>query len=210
MERREAIKNIGLTFGTVVASPGILTLLKSCGPTEAPWVPVFFTEEEGIVIRKLVDAILPAVDELPSATEVNTHVFIDRYINEVMEFEDRKSNRGSLGVLIKRLLADSGKEKVKGLETADYESFLETNLKKTKEETDEIYGIMRENEGDPSGLPDDVRIFPFLEGLRGLAIWGYKSSEQVGETILAYASVPGEQKGCVDLQETTGGKAWAL
>jgi len=27
---------------------------------------------------------------------------------------------------------------------------------------------------------------------------------------LAYAPVPGQQKGCVDLMETTGGKAWSL
>jgi len=27
---------------------------------------------------------------------------------------------------------------------------------------------------------------------------------------LAYAPIPGDYKGCVDLQETTGGKAWSL
>jgi hypothetical protein len=26
---------------------------------------------------------------------------------------------------------------------------------------------------------------------------------------MAYAPIPGEQKGCVDLMETTGGKAWS-
>ena len=47
MERRDAIKNIGLTFGAVIATPGMLSLLQSCGPNEMPWTPTFFTEEEG-------------------------------------------------------------------------------------------------------------------------------------------------------------------
>jgi len=27
---------------------------------------------------------------------------------------------------------------------------------------------------------------------------------------LAYSPIPGQQKGCVDLEETTGGRAWSL
>ena len=32
-------------------------------------------------------------------------------------------------------------------------------------------------------------------------------SEHIRENVLTYASVPGQQKGCVDLMEATGGKA---
>lgn len=213
MERREAIKNIGLTFGAFVATPTALSLLQSC-QTETPWLPGFFSEEEGKVVRKLVDAILPSVDSLPSATEVNVHVFIDKYIKEVMKLEHRVMHRGSLQVVIKSLLAASGKEAVDDLSSDDYNAFLEANLRKSKEEDEAINAQVGEhlaaNNEDATGLPDDVRGYSFLTGLRGMAIWAYKTNERVGETILAYASIPGMQDGCVDLQETTGGKAWSL
>ena len=46
--------------------------------------------------------------------------------------------------------------------------------------------------------------------LRGLTIWGYKTSEYVGEEVLAYLPVPGEYIACADTQELTKGKAWSL
>lgn len=38
----------------------------------------------------------------------------------------------------------------------------------------------------------------------------FKTNEFIGENVMAYAPIPGQQKGCVDLMETTGGKAWSL
>lgn len=214
MIRRKAIKNIGLSFGAVAAAPGLFTLLKSCAPTEEPWIPVFFTEEEGMVVRKLVDTMLPAVDQLPAASELNVHIFIDKYLNEVMELEDRKMSRESLGIIMQDMLKAADEEKVTALKTADYESYLEANIKKTKEEERAIYekleAHLAANNGDASGLADEVRIYTLLAGMRGLAIWAYKTTEKVGETIMAYKPVPGTQRGCVDLQETTNGMAWSL
>ena len=50
----------------------------------------------------------------------------------------------------------------------------------------------------------------YLFNLRSLAVEAFKENAIIGEQHLAYAPVPGQQKGCVDLQEATGGKAWAL
>jgi hypothetical protein len=49
-----------------------------------------------------------------------------------------------------------------------------------------------------------------MSSLRGLTIWGFKTSEFIGEEVLAYLPVPGEYIGCGDLQELTGGKAWSI
>jgi hypothetical protein len=46
--------------------------------------------------------------------------------------------------------------------------------------------------------------------LRSLAVSAFKNSEVIGETVLAYAPVPLEQKGFVFLKEATGGRGWAL
>ena len=50
----------------------------------------------------------------------------------------------------------------------------------------------------------------FAKDLRSLTVSAFKTNEFICEKVLAYAPVPGEQKGCVDLMETTGGKSWSL
>lgn len=204
MERRKAIKNIGLTFGAFVATPTALSLLQSC-QTETPWMPTFLTEDEGKVVRKLVDAMLPAVDELPSATEVNVHVFIDKFMGTGLDAAAQAEQKEALGVTIKNLLSSAGKETVSSLKMKDYEAFLDAKLKKTKTEEDAI------NERIKSGdEAEDLKVYGMLTGLRGIAIWAYKTNERVGETILAYKPVPGTQQGCIPVQEATGGRAWSL
>jgi hypothetical protein len=43
-----------------------------------------------------------------------------------------------------------------------------------------------------------------------MTITAFKTNEYIGEIILAYVPIPGQQKGCVDLMEATGGKAYSL
>src|SRR5699024_10459872 len=64
--------------------------------------------------------------------------------------------------------------------------------------------------GGTSELHSDVASFALLNNLRGLAIWSYKTSQKVGEDILAYDPNPGRQQGCVSVQEATGGPARSL
>ncbi|MDG1342929.1 MAG: gluconate 2-dehydrogenase subunit 3 family protein, partial [Flavobacteriaceae bacterium] len=59
----------------------------------------------------------------------------------------------------------------------------------------------------PAGEEDAAK---FAGQLRNLTVNAFKTNEFIGENVLAYAPVPGQQKGCVDLMETTGGKAWSL
>jgi len=46
--------------------------------------------------------------------------------------------------------------------------------------------------------------------LRDNTVWAYKTTEEIGENVLAYDPIPGVQLGCVSLKEATGGKAWSL
>jgi len=209
MKRRDAVKNLGMAFGTFVVTPTAIGLLQSCQAPQTKWIPAFYSEEEGKVVRRLVDAFLPSVEDLPSATEVNVHVFVDKFVKDVMDFEDRKAHRESLQVTIKELLAVSGNENIDELESSDYDEFLASNLSKSKEE-DEAISATVSGADDPSSLPAEARVYSYLTGLRGMSIWAYKSNELVGETILAYKPVPGEQRGCVDLHEATGGRVWSL
>ncbi len=85
MDRRIALKNMGLALGYTVATPTIISLMQSCAQDTAPqWTPAFFSPEEGVVLMQLADLILPKTDT-PSATEVGVHRFLDRYVSEVSD-----------------------------------------------------------------------------------------------------------------------------
>ena len=57
---------------------------------------------------------------------------------------------------------------------------------------------------------EEIARYAFANQIRDAAIWAYKSSEYVGEEVLAYLPVPGEYIGCGDLNELTGGKDWSI
>mgnify|MGYP007000403417 len=50
----------------------------------------------------------------------------------------------------------------------------------------------------------------FVFQLRSMTINAFKTNEYIGEKVLAYLPIPGQYNGCVDLNETTGGKAWSI
>lgn len=191
-----------------MATPSVLSLLQGCQAPETPWTPAFFTEGQGKFVRKMVDVMLPAVGDLPSATEVNVHLFIDKFCKEVISIDDKPVFRRNLSGVINELLALSGEENIAEVDEDEYEKLLTTYLVKSKEEHKEIKQRVESSASDD--LDNETRVYDFLYNFRDMSVWAYKTNEVVGESILAYTSVPGEQRGCVDLRETTGGMAWAM
>lgn len=215
MDRRKALKNMGLSLGYVVATPTLISIVQSCkGEPAVVWTPDFFSKEEGSTITKLVDLILPKTDT-PSASEVQVDLFIDKFANEVMEKEQQDFVKMSMGKFIDKTLKDSGKEKIEDLTAEDLEPILASSLKYSKDDQTKMFESITTYsealaEGKESELDDEISRFAFASNLRGLTIWGYKASEYVGEEVLAYLPVPGEYIACGDAQELTGGKAWSL
>jgi len=217
MERRSALKNMGLAFGYAVATPTLFSLLQSCKgkPSYAEWTPSFLDKEQGYAMAQTLDVILPKTDT-PSATEMNVHVFIDAYLDEVMPLEQRDFVVMKMNKFYEKVLADSGKETLMDIEPTDIEPTLQMYLRKRSKEEEETHSeaimnymeaIMKGGEGS---LDDDIARFSFANDLRDLATWAYKSSEYVGEEVLAYLPIPGEYIPCGDMATLTGGKAWSL
>ena len=88
---------------------------------------------------------------------------------------------------------------VSNLKTADYDGLLAKYLKANKAE-------QKAFENDKN----EALVYGTLTSLRSFSIWAYKSSEEVGEKVLAYDPIPSVFNGCMPLQEATGGKAWSL
>lgn len=197
MDRRKALKGLGLSLGYVIATPTIVSMLQSCKTDAAVWSPIFFTSDEGILIKNLINLMLPKTKATPGALEVNVPEFLDLYASKVYTKEQQNSFKDGISAIITKL--NISNKKISDLKTDAYDGLLAKYLKASKAEIEEF----KINEVDN-------RVLNALLGLRGSAIWAYKTSEQVGETVLAYDPIPGEQLGCISLEEATGGKAWSL
>lgn len=190
MDRRKALRNIGLTTGFVVATPSLLSLLQSCQTDVQNWQPEYLTVEEGVVLTGLVDTFLPKT-ETPSASEVNVPQFIDIILKDVVSVEEQEQKKKSMTALIEKVKADYNADLNKVTEE-DYQKLLDSYLS-----GDEKTGT-------------DKEIADLLNSVKWMTINAYRNSELVGETILAYDPVPGTYIPCGDLQELTGGKSWSL
>jgi len=215
MDRRKALKNMGLSLGYAVATPTLISIMQSCKDTapELEWTPDFFTKDEGSILTHLVDLILPKTDT-PSASEVQVNLFIDKFINEVMEKEQQDFVKMTMGKFINKALEASKKELATNLTPEDLEPPLATALKVSKHQEALNQQALEEymeasKEGDPGDLNDELAAYAFASQLRGMTVWGYKTSEYVGKKVLAYLPLPGEYIGCGDVETLTGGKAWS-
>jgi len=215
MDRRIALKNMGLALGYTVATPTLISIVQSCQSEKAlEWTPDFFSREEGSVVTHLVDIILPKTDT-PSATEVQVNLFIDKFADQVLEKEQQDFVKMAIGKFIEKALMDSGKENAGDLDPRDLEPVLSEALKNTREEEVKMFESINSYqeavaEGKAAQLDDNISRFAFASNLRGMTIWGYKTSEYIGENVLAYLPVPGEYIPCGDVDELTGGKAWSI
>lgn len=214
MDRRKALKNMGVALGYTVATPTLINLMQSCrSEPSLEWIPDFFSKEEGNALVHLVDIILPASDT-PSASEVQVPLFIDRFAAEVMSSEQQTFWKMAMNAFLEEVYSVAEKDKTDELTPEDLEPILASALAYT-EEQQEDYDTLIENymvkmaEGDMVSLNDEAARYAFATNLRGIAIWGYKTSQYVGERVLKYLPVPGEYIACGDVDELTGGVAWS-
>lgn len=216
MNRREALKKLGLSFGFMVSAPAAVSFLQSCSTADSAAQGLqFFTQEEVDIITKVVDIILPATADSPSASEVGVPEFIDQYLQEVVSLDEQDRIKEYLTNFISNLKEKTGKNQVNNFTEADIEPTLANSLKMSPEEAEAIHEkinnyVQAKQNNEETELFEDVASYALLTNIRSTAIWSYKNSEKVGEEVLAYEPIPGQQAGCVDLQEATGGRAWSL
>ncbi|WP_268224781.1 gluconate 2-dehydrogenase subunit 3 family protein [Sinomicrobium oceani] len=213
MQRREVIKNIGLSLGFVAATPTLMSILQSCtSDPKVTWTPEFFTQEEGSVLSKMVDVILPKTDDLPGAAELNVPQFIDKYIKEVYSPEDQKLAKDGMRAFTAKLGVEDPKD-LPGVKDKDVEKIIADALSLGEDQRRDLDRKLRAyKDSDDGAAPEnqDALVFGFVKDVRGKTIYGFKISEYIGEEVLAYDPIPGKQQGCISLEEATGGKLWSL
>jgi|TARA_B110000259_G_scaffold181506_1_gene223678 hypothetical protein len=212
MNRRKALKNLGLSLGTITLSPAVLSLLQSC-KNDLDWNPVFFNSNQVNVVSELTDLIIPSGDDIPGSKELNLIKFIDLYIYNISNKKEQDLLKKSMDAFLSDCLIRSNKNNIDNLERNDLDSSLEYYFKiknSSHSKWRQAYNKNKDQDIVNKSDLNEVFSFNFLNIIRQLTITAFKGNEYIGENVLAYAPIPGQQKGCVDLQETTGGKAWSI
>ncbi|MFT4848555.1 MAG: hypothetical protein ACI83B_001087 [Sediminicola sp.] len=213
MDRRQAIKNLGLGAGFLVVTPTIMSLFQSC-TSEVEFTPLFVSKGEGHALRRIVDLIIPSDDVVPGAVDVGVHSFIDSYWNSVITEEQQGQVKVGFNLLAEKFRSTFNNELEAG-NTEDFDQLLATYLKTTKEQQNAYDEKMGEYyvafQNDPTVLPDaEAGVYSLLTNIRSMTIRGWKKSEQIGENVLWYDPIPGQQKGCIPLSEAGNGKVMSL
>lgn len=213
MDRRQALKNIGLGAGFLVVTPTIMSLLQSC-KNEPEFNPLFISKGEGHALRRIVDLIIPSDDKVPGAVDVGVHSFIDSYWNAVPPLEKQALVKVGFGLLADKFRSNFNKELEAG-KAEEFDQLLSQYLKTTEEEQEVFDEKMGEfymaYEEDLNLMPDpEAGVYSLLSSIRGMTIWSWKTSEEIGKNVLWYDPVPGQQKGCIPLSEAGNGKVMSL
>ena len=196
MDRRKALRTIGFGTTAITVTPAVVGMLQSCQTQTDTFSPIHFSKENFSVVSQLMDLIIPDTD-IPGAIELKLPEFLDGFIDVIMNEKAQKKITDGLDQFIAIALKDTGKSKASRLERSGLDAQLAKYLKADKQQNsaqdDENYQTAS----------------AFAKQLRSMTINAFKTNEYIGENVMAYAPIPGEQKGCVDLMENTGGKAWS-
>ena len=84
MNRRDAVKSLGLVSGHVLFPSVLASFINSCAHKDmSQYKPVFFSSKEYKLITEIIDIIIPAT-KMASASQVNTQVFLDQVFSQCM------------------------------------------------------------------------------------------------------------------------------
>ena len=204
MDRRRALKNLGTGIGAFTLSTSMINLLQSC-QNQTNLNLLTFSSKQFSFISKLMDLIIPST-ELPGATDLKLNIFIDSYISEVWYSQNKD-------IFIQGL--DKCILEVKNHEEKNLIALLDKYLKIDKKISDKYDDMISDYEdkvklGQNPSFDQNIFQYVFIKKLRDLSVMSFKINEYIAENVLAYNPIPGNYKGCVDLENTTGGKAWSL
>lgn len=214
MNRRQVLKNLGLGAGALIVGPSTLSLLQSCSsePKDG-WKPVFLSVSNGYALAQILDVIIPTTDT-PGAKELNIASFIDSYMDEVVSEEAQKNFKESANSFASAFKNEFDKDTADGT-PEDYEKIVARYLKRTPSGQENVPVRTTETQDPIDQNPElemdyDPGALAYLQEVRGMAIWAYKTSEEIGENVMWYDPVPGQYIPIGSVEDLGQGKAMSL
>ena len=198
-----------------MVGPTTFGLLQSCkNDPEYNWQPTFLSAANGFALKEILEVILPSTDT-PGAGDLNLAQFIDSYMNEVAHEERQNNFRENADHFARAFNSEHEKDLGEGT-AEDFDQMVKKYLVVTPAE--EKFRLKRETETqDPLDKdPEDALSFEegtraYLQEVRDMGIWAWKTSEEIGENVMWYDPIPGMYIPCANTEELgNNGKAMSL
>lgn len=213
MNRRQALRNIGMGAGILVVGPTTLSLLQSCKKDPSvTWEPVFLNSSNGYALQQILEVMIPTTDT-PGATDLNIAQFIDSYMAEVASEERQKNFERSSNSFTASFKNQFNKAPEEGSKE-EYEQMVSKYLKAPPEQLQEPQRNTETqdpmDEDPEENLNPENDVYGYMRDVRQLGIWAWKNSEAVGENVLWYDPIPGGYIPCAPVEELGNGRIMSL
>lgn len=186
-----------MAAGSAFMVPSLFALLQSCMETSRlTWKPQYLSVKNAELVSSLVDTILPKT-ETPGALDVKVDMFIDLVYGKLNTKESQEAMDAEMETFDAKAKDQYG-SRFADLSPEDKTAMLKEEEAKSPKFNGSVWGTAVGTQ-EPVG---------FYRSLKSLALWGYFSSEEVGENILTYDPVPGPYQGCIPLEDV--GKTYSL
>jgi len=176
MDRRQALKNLGLISGGIF-------LLPSCDFSDEKVSIILnklhITPEEENLLKEVVATIIPE-GEMPGARSLDVHNFIWVMIDDCLPKKKQDSFMNGLKLFTKH---------VQQLRNTSFSSLTENNR----------LTVLKDllNKNDKSGEKNDLRsIRRFIQAVKYYGTWGFMQSEYIMTEVMPYQLVPGTYGSC--------------
>ena len=191
MDRREAIKRVGVLMGGVLSASTVAGVLGGCRaePSAVGYVPQTLSAPQDELVTVLAELIIPETDT-PGAEAARVNAFIDKMLGEW--FKDDERTRFLDGLTDVEARAQASYSKAFQALNLDEQTALLTAL--------EDEAIAARSDSQAAGRP-------FFSMLKELTLVGYYTSEVGATQELRYERAPGRYDGCVPYADL--GRAWA-
>ena len=184
-------------MGSGLAGTVFSGMLQGCQvDTGLDWTPSFFEASEARWVGEFAEHLLPRT-ETPGARDV----YVDRFLDQLIANGFTEQQQEAFRTGLDELESGFGEMHGKGLvdcTTAQRDQFFQLQEDEPMQPAHALWGSTVVAGKPPS----------FYRQLKGMCLFGYFSSETVGENVLSYDPVPGKFVGCVPLAEI--GNAWSL
>jgi Gluconate 2-dehydrogenase subunit 3 len=195
MNRSEFLKNTAAGLGLAISASSISAIFVSCAKeVQLDWKPIFLKANQAATIAEIAETILPKT-KTPGAKDLGVPQFIDKMVNDTMDKNGQEEFLKGLETFESQCESKFGKSFIE-LAPKEREVFLMEQEKENPKSGMSLWGINLEPNAAPA---------TFYKKVKGLTLFGFYTSQGIGEKILAYDPIPGEYIPCMPLN---GQNAW--
>lgn len=181
MDRRSAIKNITLSFGTITLSTGTISMIQSCQTNSTDWSPKFFSLAQINFLDRVLEIIIPETDS-PGAKSLKLARFVDAYLYKNFRTTEQEFVLSAIQDFMNMILESKNISSVSDIGDPIIEKYFSLHI-----DNENIIAQDGNNYSQICGL------------FREMAVRSYKLTEYVLTNKLGYVPIPGYYDGNVDI-----------